>query len=74
MTRTGILELAYLKAGDINLGGATARGNYTQQFANMDILFNFYLWAKIAGINVNSAPKLNVFLNCLGKKIIGAEG
>lgn len=69
-------EVNAIQAGvaTVSLGraNATAATAYRQQLANLDIIFNTFLWAKIAGVTVATAPKLNVFLNCIGRRIIGA--
>lgn len=55
------------------LGSATSNVGYKQQLSNIDIIFNFFLWCKVAGVEKKDQRKLNAFLNILGMQIQGKQ-
>lgn len=71
LTKLSMYELENLGDHGSTLGGTAGTGTYRQQIANMNIIFNFFLWMKICEVQKKDKGSINIFLNLLGDKYIG---
>lgn len=71
LTKLLVYELENIGESGSSFGGAVGTGAYRQQIANMDIIFNFFLWMRIFYVQKKDKGSINIFLNLLGDKYIG---